>query len=434
MVINVVKDVKVRESTSKLTLVFWALYDWANSSFATLIQTFIFASYFTGRVAPNKIQGSYEWGLALGISGIMIAFGGPIIGAIADHKGNRKGWMSIFYLLCFVSTALLWYVQPESSYIPMALILVSLGTIGSEFAFIFYNAMLPDITSKNNVGTWSGIGWGMGYIGGMVCLILALLAFNNQEASWWILDESSAEPVRATFLLTAAWYGLFALPLFIFTPHSPSKKESLLSAIRLGLNQLKTSIQHIYHYRHLVWFLIARMIYTDGLTTLFLFGGVYAAGTFQMSPHDVLIFAVALNIAAGFGAFAFAWLDDFLGSKMVIIISLICLTVATLFMISVTSLKLFWTFGLMLGLFVGPLQASSRALMAKVTPKEKQNQMFGLFAFSGKATGFLGPLFVGLVTYWTANQRLGISTLVPFFIVGLLLLLKVPSEKNFEKL
>lgn len=425
---------KQEKQASKLALISWAFYDWANSAFATLIQTFIFASYFTRSVAPNEIKGSYEWGLALGITGIIIAIGGPILGAVADHKGARKGWMGIFTILCLISTALLWFVKPSSSYVPMALILVSLGTIGSEYAFIFYNAMLPDLTTKKNVGTWSGIGWGMGYVGGMLCLIVALLCFINQQDSWWVLDDHNQEPVRATFLLTAGWYGLFALPLFIFTPCPKPKKESLMKAIHLGWKQLKNSFQRIHHYRHLAWFLVARMIYTDGLTTLFLFGGVYASGTFQMTPHDVLLFAIAMNVTAGIGAFAFAMFDDLVGSKTVIIISLVSLIIVTTVILSVGSLKMFWVFGLLLGIFVGPLQSSSRALMAKVTPKAKQNQMFGLFAFSGKASGFLGPLFVSLMTYLTSSQRWGISILIPFFLIGLLLMLKVPSEENFEKL
>lgn len=426
----------VREEikASKGALISWAFYDWANSSFTVLIQTFVFAAYFTRSVASNEIIGSYEWGLAAGLSGIIIAFGGPLLGAIADNKGNRKSWMSIFFFLCFISTALLWYVKPESSYVPIALILVSLGTIGSEFAFIFYNAMLPDLVPKKSIGTWSGIGWGMGYVGGMTCLLLVLLAFINQQDSWWVLNDRYAEPVRASFLLAAAWYGLFAVPLFLFVSNPKGKNEPLARAISLGLNQLKNSIKDIHHYRHLVWFLAARMIYTDGLTTLFLFGGVYAAGTFQMTSHDVLLFAITLNVTAGLGAFAFACFDDMVGSKTVIIISLISLTMVTVLILSVESLKLFWLFGLFLGAFVGPLQASSRALMAKVTPKEKQNQMFGLFAFSGKATGFMGPFFVSLVTYLTSSQRWGMSTLIPFFIIGLFFMLKVPSEENFEKL
>ena len=280
--------------SSKFTLIAWALYDWGSSAYATLIQTFIFASYFTRNVAANEIQGSYEWGLALGFSGLIIALGGPLLGAMADHKGNRKGWMSIFYILCFVSTALLWFVKPDATYVPMALILVGLGTIGSELAFIFYNAMLPDLAPEKKLGMWSGVGWSMGYFGGMACLILVLMAFFNQQNSWLRLNESLAEPARASFLLTALWYGLFGLPLFLLTPTPVAKKESLVKALHLGMDQLKNSVMQIHHYRHLVKFLIARMIYTDGLTTLFLFGGVYAAGTFKMSPHDVLIFAIAL--------------------------------------------------------------------------------------------------------------------------------------------
>ena len=162
---------------SKTALISWSFYDWGNSAYASMIQTFIFSSYFTRSVAPNEIKGSYEWGMAMGIAGILIAVGGPILGAIAYHKGNRKGWMSIFYMLCLISTALLWFVKPEANYVPMALVLVALGTIGSEYAFIFYNAMLPDLASRSTIGKWSGIGWGMGYVGGMSCLIAALLVY-----------------------------------------------------------------------------------------------------------------------------------------------------------------------------------------------------------------------------------------------------------------
>lgn len=423
-----------RKGATTWQLISWSFFEWANSSYAALIQTFIFASYFTRNVASNEIKGSSEWGYALGLSGIFIAIIGPILGAIADHKGSRKQWIFFFFIICLISIALLWFVKPQSSYVPLALLLVCIGTLASEFAFIFYNAMLPDLVPKKHTGTWSGIGWGMGYVGGMLCLLISLFAFLNNEDSWWLLDERSAEPVRASFLLAAVWYGLFSIPIFLFTPDIKEKNETFMNAIKLGLGQLKSSLMHIHHYRHLVWFLLARMIYTDGLTTLFLFGGVYAAGTFQMSAHDVLVFGIALNVTAGLGAFAFAWFDDYAGSKTVIVISLICLTCTATAMLLVESLKWFWVFGLLLGIFVGPLQSSSRALMAKVTPKGKENQMFGLFAFSGKATGFLGPIFVSFMTVMSGSQRWGISILILFFIVGLILILKVPSEKDFEKL
>jgi len=425
---------KKKVKATNLSLISWALYDAGSSAFATLIQTFLFAAYFTRAVAPSEIEGSSAWGFSLGVAGVIIAVGGPILGAIADHKGDRKGWLFIFYLLSFFAIACMWFVKPNPAYMTLGLILIALSTIGSEFAYIFYSAMLPALTSKKNVGTWSGIGWGTGYLGGMICLILALLAFLNDQNSWFHLDPLDAAPERAAFLLAAIWYGLFAIPLFIFTPNQSTAPQTFSKAIQLGFKQLKNSIVNIRHYRHLFWFLFSRMIFTDGLTTLFLFGGVYAAGAFDMSSHDVLLFGVALNITAGIGAFAFAWLDDMIGSKPVILISLVCLTLCTIGMLLSQTLTEFWISGLTLGAFVGPLQSSCRALLAKVTPPDKINQMFGLLTFSGKATGFMGPFFVSLITYWTASQRWGIAVIIPFFVVGLLMMLKVPSEKNFERL
>lgn len=411
-------------------LIAWVLYDWAIASFSVVVQTFVFASYFTKSVAVNEIKGSSEWGLTLGLSGLVIAFGGPLLGAIADHKGHKKVWIGFFYLLCLISTALLWFIKPNPNYVVPALFLVALGTIGSEFSFIFYNALLPTLAPKKSIGTWSGIGWGAGYVGGMICLVLTLFLFIDPIFSFISIDPSDAKPLRASFLLTAGWIGLFAIPLFLYTPDVIKKDHSLKTALFLGLTQLKNSIKDIYKYRYLVRFLIARMFYTDGLTTLFLFGGVYAAGTFNMDAESILIFGIVLNVAAGLGAVAFAYLDDKVGSKNVIVTSLICLIILASFLLNIQSQNLFWIFGSLLGLFVGPLQSSSRAYMAKVTPAEKMNQMFGLFALSGKATGFLGPLFVSFATYFTQSQRLGISILVPFLLIGLILVWNIPSEKE----
>lgn len=419
--------------SSKLSLISWTFFDWSSSSYASLIQTFIFSSYFIKQVAADEIGGSALWGATLGIAGVLIAFGSPLLGAIADLKGHKKAWVFFFYLICLISTAGLWFVKPDSSYVFLGLVLVSIGTIGSEFAFIFYNAMLADLVPRNKIGYWSGIGWGMGYLGGMTCLSVAFLAFMNHDKSWWLLNEQEAEPIRATFLLAAAWYGVFAIPFFLFTKNSKNKQIPMLESIYLGINQLKDSWQQIHRYKHLVYFLLGRMLYIDGLTTLFLFGGVYAAGTFQMTAREILLFGIVLNISAGFGAFLFASLDDRIGSRTVIIISLLSLIFTTSIILLTQSIKIFWIVGILLGAFVGPIQASSRAFMAKVTPKEKMNQMFGLFAFSGKATGFLGPFFISAITYWTESQRWGMSVLIPFFVCGLLLIFKIPSEQNFER-
>ena len=406
----------------------WALYDWANSAYPTLIQTFVFAAYFTGSVAPNKEVGTAWWGHMLSISALIVALAGPMLGAIADQTGRRKPWMAGFTLLCCLSTAFLWYVEPSPDRVWLALILVGLGTLGVEYASIFYNAMLPQLVSDKRVGRWSGYGWALGYAGGLGCLLLALFGLVEPEWSW--LDAQKKEHVRATFVLAAVWFGVFAVPLFFFTPDSPPTGKPFRQAAVDGCRQLWRSIRDVRRYSQVLQFLIARMIYNDGVTTIFVFGGIFAEGAFDMSTRKILYFGIALNVTAGLGAALLARLDDRLGSKPTIILSLVGLILASGAMLSVREEVWFWVFGLVLGIFVGPVQAASRSLMAHLSPPELRNQMFGLYAFSGKATSFLGPLMVAWVIGSTNSLRWGLSTVVLLFLVGLGLLWPVRSSRE----
>jgi MFS transporter, UMF1 family len=415
------------QQTSSLQLFAWALYDWANSAFPTVIQTFVFATYFTRQVAESETVGSAQWGNTLGIAGVIVALGGPVLGALADQSGRRKPWIVLFTLLCVTATALLWWVKPAPAYVWLALPLVGLSTVAAEFANVFYNAMLPNLAPQERLGRWSGWGWGVGYAGGLACLVVALLAFVTAEHPWFGIARTAAQPVRATFLLAAGWYLVFACPLFWLTPDTPSTGKGWLQAVWDGLYQLRQSIDQVRHHKQLVRFLIARMIYIDGLATVFAFGGIYAAGTFAMHEQEVLHFGIALNVTAGLGAAAFAWIDDWLGSKHTILLSLIGLIVPGSLMLVAQSAPFFWLCGLVLGIFVGPVQAASRSFLARIAPKPLQNEMFGLYALSGKATSFLGPLLVGWVTYWSGSQRIGMGTVIGFFIIGFVLMLTVPT-------
>jgi MFS transporter, UMF1 family len=424
------KDSPAAASTAVLFA--WALYDWANSAFATVIQTFVFAAYFARSVAIDETTGTAQWGTVTGIAGIVIAVGGPILGAIADQTGRRKPWLACFTLLCSAATALLWFVRPSPDFVAPALALVALGTLGAEFSFIFYNAMLPDLAPANRIGRWSGWGWSLGYAGGLACLIVALFAF-VQPNSWIALDRESAEHVRATFLLAAGWCFVFALPLFILTPDAHRETKGMGRAIKAGLQQLRDSIRNVRRYSHIARFLVAHLVFIDGLATVFAFGGVYAAGTFNMSEQQVLLFGIALNVTAGIGAALFAWIDDMLGSRKTILLGLIGLALPTAAMLMVRSQLLFWILGLALGIFVGPVQAASRSYLARSAPEHLRTQMFGLYALSGKATAFLGPLLVGWLTYVSASQRIGMSAILLFFIAGFLLMLTVPAApKNLQ--
>lgn len=420
---NDIRDGKV----SKWALFSWALYDWANSAFFAVIQTFVFATYFVSSIAISDASGSAYWGNTIGAAGLVIAVFGPVLGSIADQTGRRKPWILGFSLLCILATGLLWFVAPSNEYLLLALVLIFLGTIGSEAAIIFYNAMLPTLTENERMGRWSGWAWGLGYAGGLVCLVVALFVFIQVDSPPFGLDTASAEHVRATFVLVAVWYLIFSIPLFISTPDLERKSVGISKAVRNGWKQLKTSVKNVRQYKPIIRFLIARMIFIDALATVFAFGGIYAAGTFDMNEQDVMIFGIGLNLTAGLGAALFAWIDDWIGSKKTILLSLGGLIITTTTVLLVTAELWFWVFGLLLGVFVGPVQAASRTYMGRIAPEKLRNQMFGLFALSGKVTAFIGPFLVGWLSYIAGSQRIGMSVIVLFFVIGLILMFGVPA-------
>ena len=400
----------------------WCLFDWANSAFPTVITTFVFATYFTTTVAESTIAGTAAWGHAQSCAALIIALLGPALGAIADRGGRRKPWLLAFTALCVAACVGLWFTQPERGDVILALTFVVLGTVGFEIGMVFYNALLPEIAAPERLGRLSGWGWGMGYAGGLACLSVALVGFIQTDAPWFGLAAGTAEPVQATTLLVAAWVSLFALPLFLWTPDKP-RGERTLEALRNGLVTLVNTLCNIRRYAQTARFLLARMIYSDGLNTLFAFGGIYAAGTFGMALEEVILFGIAINVTAGIGAACFAWLDDDIGPKRTILIALGGLIGFGGALLLASGKVWFWALALPLGLFVGPAQAASRSFMARLAPPHMRAEMFGLFAFSGKVTAFLGPLFLAWATLAFDSQRAGMATIIVFLAVGFVLLL-----------
>jgi len=403
----------------------WCLYDWANSAFPTVITTFVFAAYFTKGIAADEVTGTAQWGVAMSLSGLAIALAAPVLGAIADHGGRRKPWIAAFTALCVALTALLWFARPDPSFALYALVLVAAANFAFEMGGVFYNAMLPNLAADGRLGRLSGWAWGIGYAGGLACLLVALAGFVQAENPWLGLDRDAAEHVRATAPLVAVWFALFSLPLFAWTPDAPATGVKPVQAARRGLATLIATLRRIGDYATIARFLLARMIYTDGLNTLFTFGGIYAAGTFGMEFSEIIVFGIGLNVTAGLGAALFAWIDDWAGPKRTILVALVGLAGFGTILVVVESVTLFWAFGLGLGVFVGPAQAASRSFMARLAPPHLRAEMFGLYAFSGKATAFIGPALLAWATAATGSQRWGMATILVFFVVGGLLLLAV---------
>lgn len=400
----------------------WCLYDWANSAFPAVITTFVFATYVTEAVAGDPVSGAAAWAGATTVAGFVVALLSPILGAIADASGRQKIWLVASAAVMATACASLWFVTPDPGSLTLALVAFTIATIAFEISIVFYNALLPGVAPASHTGRISGWGWGLGYVGGIVCLGLMLVAFVLPAQPWLGLDKASAEHVRIAGPLTALWLLAFGWPLLLWVAE-PRGGESR-DALGRGLRALVETLRLLRRaHRPLAWFLVANMVWTNGLTTLFAFGAIYAVGTFRMTTEEVLIFGIALNLTAGLGAFGFAWIDDRFGSKRTIAVGLVALTLLGAGLLLVTSKTAFWFMALAIGPFLGPVQAAGRSLCARLAPEDRRAQIFGLFALSGRATAFLGPMTLGAVTALTQSQRWGMATILPFFVVGLWLLL-----------
>jgi UMF1 family MFS transporter len=419
-----------KRMAGKRAIFSWCLYDWANSAYPTVVTTFIFATYFTTAVAETPEAGTAAWGYAVGAAGLVVALFSPVLGAIADSGGRRKPWLAVLTATGVLTTALLWFTLPDTADIMWALVLVVLATIAFEFGMVFYNAMLPDIAGPDRVGRVSGWGWGLGYVGGLSCLVIALFGFVKTDTPLFGISTEDAAHVRAVVVLAAAWFGLFSLPLFLFTPDRPSAGRGAARAVREGLATLRATLRDIRDHATIMRFLVAHMLYADGLVTLFAVGGIYAAGTFGMDFGEVIQFGIALNVTAGLGALAFGWADDRIGAKPVIVISLAALMGLGAGALIVESKTAFWIIGMALGVFVGPAQSASRSLMARLAPQDMRTEMFGLYALSGKATAFMGPIAFGSATVFFDSQRAGMATILIFLAAGLLLLIPVREPRH----
>ncbi len=440
----------------RAAVISWIFFDWAAQPYFTLITTFVFAPYFATHVASNPAQGQALWGFATAAAGLMIAFLSPVLGAIADVSGRRKPWIAAFGALLVIGASLMWFGKPgDPTVIPTLLLAYGIATIGIEFATVFNNAMMPTLVPPDKIGRLSGTGWATGYIGGILSLILVLgfLAANPDTGRTLFgftplfgLDPVTHQGDRITGPLTAVWFIIFVTPMFLLTPDYPAKRP-VRDALREGLSELRRTLGELPKRKSLAAFLLANMIYTDGLVSLFAFGGIYAAGTFGWHTIQIGTFGILLAIAGTFGAWLGGKLDDKLGPKRVIAGSLLILLSAIVAILLVDRDSIFFIkvaapvpggalfsgaaerayllLGCLIGLAGGPLQAASRTLLVHMAPKDRVAQYFGLFALTGKVTSFVGPLLIGLVTAITASQKTGMAVLVVFFVAGLALLARV---------
>jgi MFS transporter, UMF1 family len=413
----------------------WALWDWGSASFNAVITTFVFTVYLTSTDAFGGTDFvSAQLGWWIGGAGLVIALLAPITGQRSDGSGRRKLWLAVNTYIVVVLSALMFFVEPKPGLLVLGLFLIAAGTVFFEFAAVNYNAMLHQVSTPKTIGRISGFGWAMGYFGGIVLLLILYFGFIHPEVGLFGVTGADGLSVRVSMLIAAAWFGLSALPLLFKVPEfqAPTTKRARIGFLRsyaiLGRDIAKLWRES----RPTLGFLVASAVFRDGLTGVFTFGGILAAGTFGFSGGDVIVFAIAANVVAGLSTLLVGSLDDRIGPKPVMVTALVGTILAALavFAFHEGGTVVFWTFGLIMCLFVGPAQSASRSFLSRIVPAERQGEMFGLYATTGKAATFLAPTAFALFVTLFGAQVWGVLGIALILLVGLILLLPVKARQS----
>ena len=402
---------------------FYGLYDLANSAYTTIVVTFITSAYFANQIVGDPQLGAAYWQWTAGLCGILIALTGPLLGNIADKKPKGKiNLLYMFTILCILITCLFWFAKPSTNYILFTLIIFLLSNYCYEAATIFYNSLLKNCSSENNIGKTSGLGFALGYIGSVPILLFTLYVFVLPDTIPFGLDKSKFENIRFIPIIAAVWFLIFSYPMInYFKRHVQYKENVDQTPIFKKLVELVWKNK----FTRTGKFLLARMIYSDALIVLIAGGGVYASGVFGFTPGELLKLAIYANLVAFVGVLLGGYLNDKLSSKIIILICIAVLTVTVFYGAVVAQTKTQFFYNVMvISFFIGSIQSASRVMMTGLLETADQGKGFGLFSFSGRATAFAGPLLVGTTTYFF-SQRIGFLSISIFFVLGFILMLFV---------
>jgi len=454
---------EVAKRASKKGIWGWMFFDFAQQPFHTLIITFVFAPYFAAYVAKDAAQGQEYWGYAAGIGGAIIALSSPVLGAISDATGPRKPWIFLFSIIGVIGCWLLWYATPGYENLGFIVFAIALALVGMEFAAVFNNAMMPTLVPRAELGRLSGSAWGLGYVGGLISLVIVLgfLSANPETGKTLIgmsplfgLDPVSHAGDRASGPLTSIWYIVFVLPMFLWTPDI-ARRASAAGAIKRGLAELGQTLRSLPRQTSYFSFLLSSMFYRDALNALYSFGGIYAAGVLGWPIMKIGIFGILANLTGALGAWMGGRADQRFGPKLVINVSIVLLILCCITIISTTPTQVlfmqvapeggssslpdivFYLAGAIIGAAGGSIQAASRTLLVDQVEPDKVTEAFGLFALSGRATSFIAPFAIAFATAYFASragfsaedaQRLGVTPIIALFLIGMVMLPWVKSR------
>ena len=396
----------------------WTLFDVANTSFSIIVVTFLYAVYFKKTVASGESIGDLYWSFATSIAMVITAIISPILGAIADYSAGKKRFLLFFTALCIAATASLYFVEEGTIF--WGIFLFVIANIGFEAGLVFYDAFLPEITEPKNYGRVSGYGFALGYLGSLATLAL-------------VYPFIISDKIRETFVVSAIFFMIFSIPLFLFLKDNRKNIKREESYIKIGVGRVLNTIRHLKYYKNLATFLLAFFFYIEGVNTVIYFSGNYASTTLGFSETELLIFFITVQTTAIIGSVIFGIVADSIGQKKTIIITLLLWILTVILAIVIRDKTGFYIVGLLAGSAMGSSQSTSRSLMSKLTPPDKKTEFFGFYSFFGKSSAVLGPLVFGFVSYMANSQRIAIFTIGFFFLIGLFILTKV-KEPEPEKI
>ena len=408
----------------------WSFYDWANSAWSAIIITFIFSRYFVDVLMTDKDLGTLYWTWTIGISSLVAALLSPIFGSISDQSQRSKFCLVISTLIYALIAISFWFAVPNGMDLLLIIALIFIGNVSYEISQIFYNGQLKLITTEKNYAKLSGFAWGLGYAGTVIIFIIYYGLFLLPDDPIFSLDKTTYENIRISFPITGLWILLFSLPLFMTFKDSNSNNLVGKINIKKSFNQILITFKDLQKYKNIIWFLIARLFYMDGINAIFAVAAIYATLVFGMSTTDIIMLGIGTNIAAGLGSWFFSFIENKIGSKNIIVFSLICIFIISFIILLINQKNIFIILAIFLSSFFGPIQSASRVYFAKSIPDKKKYEFFGFYSFSGKVTSFIGPILFGTISYIFSSPKLGMASLLILFIVGLLILLKVENDKK----
>ncbi len=397
----------------------WALFDFANTAFYVLILTVGYPLYFKEIVTGSSARSDFLWGSAFSISMLVTALLSPIFGAVADNGAGKKRFLGVFTVLCILATALLYFVG--EGMVVSGMVLLILANIGFEVGLVFYDAFLPELTTEKSYGRVSGYGFAVGYAGSLVTLAVAFPLYVNGFGADNLLN------IRISFLMAAAFFLVFAAPLFVFLPDRQRTAGLTPRFIRIGFERLRATFNEFSRYRNVARFLFSFFLYIDAVNTIVVFSSIFARETLKMDIGEIMIFFLTVQTSAIIGSVIFGIVADHTGHKRTLGITLLLWLSIVGIAYFIESKWLFYVLGVFAGIALGSSQSTSRSLMSEITPADKKTEFFGFYSFFGKASAILGPFVFGLVSSYS-NQRLAILSVGFFLLAGLILLQRVEEH------